>query len=68
VRLRDVPAGYGPHKIIYSRFLRWSRPGVFNRILAELVAQGGGTGKLMIDDVWRPRHVDAALLFGKLRR
>lgn len=36
LRWRDVPAGYGPHKTIYNRFIRWSRLGVFNRILAEL--------------------------------
>ena len=29
----DVPVGHGPHKTIYNRFIRWSRLGVFNRIL-----------------------------------
>ena len=36
LRWRDAPAGYGPHKTIYNRFIRWSRLGVFNRIFAEL--------------------------------
>lgn len=49
LRWRDAPAGYGPHKTIYNRFIRWSRLSVFNRILAELAAQGGGTDKLMIE-------------------
>ena len=40
LRWRDAPAAYGPHKTIYNRFIRWSRLGVFNRILAELAAQG----------------------------
>ena len=31
----DAPAGYGPHKTIYNRFIRWSRLGVFNRIFAD---------------------------------
>ena len=34
------PAGYGPHKTLYNRFIRWSRLGVFNRILAELAGTG----------------------------
>jgi transposase len=41
LRWRDAPAAYGPDKTIYDRFIRWSRLGVFNRILAELAAQGG---------------------------
>ncbi len=36
LRWRDAPSDYGPHKTIYNRFIRWSRLGVFNRILAEL--------------------------------
>jgi transposase len=24
LRWRDAPAGYGPHKTIYNRFVRWS--------------------------------------------
>jgi transposase len=47
LRWRDVPSAYGPHKTIYNRFIRWSRLGVFNRILAGLSARGGAD-KLMI--------------------
>lgn len=36
LRWRDAPAGYGSHETIYNRFIRWSRLGVFNRILTEL--------------------------------
>lgn len=35
---KDAPRGYGPHKTLYNRFVRWSRMGVFNRIFAELAA------------------------------
>jgi len=35
LRWRDAPAAFGPHKTIYNRFIRWSRLGVFNRILAR---------------------------------
>ena len=49
LRWRDAPAGYGPHKTIYNRFIRWSRLGVFNRIFAALAAKGGKPDRLMID-------------------
>src|SRR3546814_3968775 len=49
LRWRDAPSGYGPHKTIYNRFIRWSRLGVFNRILTELAGQSGGSDQLMID-------------------
>src|SRR2546430_16566357 len=28
---KDAPRGYGPHKTLYNRFIRWSRLGVFDR-------------------------------------
>ncbi len=65
LRWRDAPAGYGPHKTIYNRFIRWSRLGVFNRILAELAAQSGGTEKLMIDATHLKAHRTAASLLKK---
>ena len=34
LRWRDAPFGYGPHRTLYNRFIRWSRMGVFNRIFA----------------------------------
>ena len=44
LRWRDAPAGYGPHKTIYNRFIRWSRLGVFNkkahRTAASLLKKG----------------------------
>lgn len=64
LRWRDAPAGYGPHKTIHNRFIR-SRLGVFNRILAELVARGGGTDKLMIDATHLKAHRTAASLLKK---
>ena len=35
LRWRDAPAAYGRHKTIYNRFIRWSRMGVFNRIMID---------------------------------
>ena len=65
LRWRDAPAAYGPHKTIYNRFIRWSRLGVFNRILAELAAQGGSADKLMIDATHLKAHRTAASLLKK---
>jgi putative transposase len=65
LRWRDAPAGYGPHKTLYNRFIRWSRLGVFNRILAELAARSGGTEQLMIDATHLKVHRTAASLLKK---
>ena len=37
---KDAPAGYGPHKTLYNRFIRWSVMGVFDRIFAGLAGDG----------------------------
>jgi transposase len=48
-RWRDATAAYGSHKTLYSRFVRRSRHGIFNRIFAGLVGQVGEPDQLMID-------------------
>jgi putative transposase len=48
LRWHDAPSAYGPHKTIYSRFIRWNRRGVFNQIFAELAAKGGKPDRLMM--------------------
>lgn len=70
LRWRDALAGYGPHKTIYTRFIRWSRLGVFNRIFAELAAKGGTPDQLMIDATHLKAHRAAASLLkrGSTRR
>jgi putative transposase len=65
LRWRDAPEGYGPHKTIYNRFIRWSRLGVFNRILAELAARGKDSDRLMIDATHLKAHRTAASLLKK---
>ena len=65
LRWRDAPAGYGPHKTIYNRFIRWSRLGVFNRIFAELAAKAGKPDRLMIDATHLKAHRTAASLLKK---
>ena len=45
--------------------LRWSRPGVFNKIFAGLAAKGGERDQLMIDATHLNAHRTAASLFKK---
>jgi putative transposase len=65
LRWRVAPVGYGPHKTIYNRLIRWSRLGVFNRIFAELAAKGGKPDQLMIDATHLKAHRTAASLVKK---
>nr|WP_281825145.1 IS5 family transposase [Sphingobium sp. BS19] len=59
---RDAPKGYGPHKTIYNRFVRWSRLGVFNRIFAELAGAAGAPDRIMIDATHLKAHRTASSL------
>ena len=65
LRWRGAPPGYGPHKTIYNRFIRWSRLGVFNKIFAELARKGGKPERLMIDATHLKAHRTAASLLKK---
>ena len=65
LRWRDAPVSYGPHKTLYNRFVRWSRMGIFHRILACLAAEGGPPDLLMIDSTHLKVHrTTASLLKG----
>ncbi len=59
---KDAPGGYGPHKTLYNRFIRWSRLGVFNRIFAALVGEGPRPERIMIDATHLKAHRTAASL------
>ena len=65
LRWRDAPSGYGPHKTIYNRFVRWSRLGVFNKIFSELARKSGKSSRLMIDATHLKAHRTAASLLKK---
>ena len=62
---KDAPPGYGPHKTLYNRFVRWSRLGVFARIFAALAAEAGLPERLMIDSTHLKAHRTAASLLKK---
>jgi transposase len=68
LRWRDAPPGYGPHKTLYNRFVRWSRMGVFDRIFAALATEGGPPERLMIDSTHLKAHRTAASLRKRGRR
>src|SRR6516164_11605312 len=62
---KDAPAGYGPHKTLYNRFIRWSRRGVFDRIFAALASEGPEPKRIMIDATHLKAHRTAASLLKK---
>jgi len=43
---RDVPERYGPWETVYSRFRRWSRSGLWDRLLAQLQRELDGLGQI----------------------
>ena len=62
LRWRDAPPGYGPHKTLYNRFVRWSRMGVFSQIFAALAGEAGEPDRLIIDSTHLKAHRTAASL------
>jgi transposase len=62
---KDAPVGYGPHKTLYNRFIRWSRMDVFNRIFSALAGKAGEPDQLMIDATHLKAHRTAAILLKK---
>lgn len=62
---KDAPSGYGPHKTLYNRFIRWSRLGVFDRIFAALAGEGPKPERIMIDATHLKAHRAAASLLKK---
>ena len=62
LRWRDAPPGYGPHKTLYNRFVRWSRMGVFSRIFAALAGEAREPDRLIIDSTHLKAHRTAASL------
>ena len=65
LRWKDAPMGYGPHKTLYNRFIRWSRLGVFDRIFAALCGEGPRPERIMIDTTHLKAHRTAASLLKK---
>jgi transposase len=43
---RDLPERYGPWQSVYTRFWRWTRAGVWDRLLAAVQRQADAAGEL----------------------
>ena len=43
---RDLPERYGPWQTVYARFRRWTREGLWDRILAVLQRELDGLGQV----------------------
>ena len=65
LRWRDAPAEYGPYKTLYNRWVRWSRLGVFARILTELAAAGRDPSMIINDATHLKAHRTASSRRGK---
>jgi len=59
---KDRPPEYGPQKTLYNRWVRWSRAGVFARIMTELATDGQDTTVVMIDATHVKAHRTASSL------
>jgi len=55
---RALPERYGSWKTVSSRFYRWQRAGVWDRVLAELQRQADAEGRLD----WSLRFVDSTVV------
>ena len=56
---RDLPRQFGPWNIVYQRFARWSRRGVWHRIFTQL-AQDADFEEVFIDSTIVRAHQHAA--------
>jgi transposase len=55
---RDLPEAYGKWQTVYSRFRRWQRAGIWERILHELQAEADARGELD----WSLHFVDGTVV------
>ena len=55
-RWADVPAEYGPPTTVYNRWNRWSRRGIWTRILSALTEENWVTETAKIDGSYTKVH------------
>jgi transposase len=55
---RDLPERYGPWQSVYTRFRRWTRAGVWDRIFAAVQRQADAVGDLD----WELHFVDGTVI------
>jgi len=59
MRWADMPERYGKYKSVHKRFVRWAEAGVWDRLFADLVADGKNP-YLMLDSTIVRAHQQAA--------
>jgi transposase len=55
---QDVPKRYGPWRTVASRFYRWQKAGVFQRLFDALKQQADAAGQLD----WQIHFVDSTIV------
>src|SRR3712207_4094804 len=55
---RDVPERYGPWSTVYSRFWRWQRAGLWDRLFAAVQQRADAAGRLD----WSVHFVDGTVI------
>jgi transposase len=55
---RDLPERYGKWSTVASRFYRWRKSGIWERILVQLQAEGDAQGELD----WEVHFVDGSIV------
>jgi transposase len=55
---RDLPERYGPWATVYTRFRRWTRAGVWDRLFAAVQQQADAAGQLN----WELHFVDGTVI------
>ncbi len=63
--MEGYPQGYGPHKTLYNRFVRWSALGMFDRVFKSLASEGPKPDRIMIDSTHLKALRTAASLLKK---
>ena len=53
---RDLPERYGPAGTVSSRFYRWRKAGVWDRVLARLQAEADAGGSEVVGGGLRDAH------------
>ena len=62
LRWCDAPREYGPAKTLYNRWKRWSRMGVFTRMMHGLASEAADDKTIMIDATYLKAHRTASSL------
>lgn len=58
---RDLPERYGPHTTCYNRFRRWSKAGVWDRLMDAITDAHGGDVRMIDGTSVRVHHTAATL-------